>query len=498
MTQCGRSISLPIVVSSGTSLETPTTTATEPRGVGFLGQAAVVLAAGTGLLPWLWEIPFTQSVLCFLQIAITVSGLIRSVAPLRPTAMIAFGFTFSWLGVAPIYQLSHGLAAWGDSEVLYTPEVEFALVLNVLAAAAMYFGFFSTGRAGRHVSPAGPDEERSPRRIYPALFLLACLALTPRAIAANGGLGALFSSRSDRSVIRAAQGLTTDQAGGLAVALVSYLPTALAVAAAYLLVLRLRPQVRAGGLGGASVLDAAMFCVAIFLMAVFANPFTNTRAIAASAFAPLAILILQPRSARAGRYMLAVVLAATFVAYPLANVFRDGEGVQVDGFDVFASVDFDGFQQVINSEFFVDDSGHSWGHYSSSAALYFVPRAIWNGKADPASIDVAANRGYWFTNLSLPFHAEMYVEFGIVGMVLIVFWLARLGRRLDWAWLTDPRSTAGLLAPYVAVSTLLILRGPLGSLVPVYLTTAGLIFLGVRRQQTTAGASKPAGVGIRR
>ena len=76
------------------------------------------------------------------------------------------------------------------------------------------------------------------------------------------------------------------------------------------------------------------------------------------------------------------------------------------GAEAFATPDFDGFQQIVNAMVFSEDVGHSLGHYTSSALLFFVPRSLWEGKATPASIDVAEHRGYEFTNLSLPLPAE--------------------------------------------------------------------------------------------
>lgn len=459
-------------------------------GTGSLVRVGAAIAIATVALSlWLWEIPALEATLCLLQVALAAGGFAKALYPVRLTAMVAFGFSLSWLGVAPIYQISHHAAAWGDDSIVRSSDVVLALVLNVLFTGALLVGFYL------RPSSKPPALERDSGwmlgRLLPALYLLGCLALTPRALAANGGLSGMFSSRSSRSEFRAGEGLTTEQAGGLAVALISHLPTALAVASAYLLLVRLRVQAPArGGWSRVLLVDGVLFALALGLVAIFANPFSSTRAIAATAIAPLIILLLQPRSRRAGRYVAAVVVLATFLAYPVANIFRGAEAGTDSGFAVLATEDFDGFQQVVNSIDFARDEGHSLGHYLLSAGLYFVPRSMWEGKADPASIDVATHRGYWFTNLSLPFHAEMFVEFGIVGMVLVVFLVARLGRRMDVAWQAAPLSSAGLLAPYAAVASLLVIRGPLGSLAPVFLTTAGLILLGVRRRpapSVTAG-----------
>ena len=56
---------------------------------------------------------------------------------------------------------------------------------------------------------------------------------------------------------------------------------------------------------------------------------------------------------------------------------------------------------------------------------------------------------------------------------------------MDTQWLLSPDSRAALV-PYASLAMLGVLRGPLGSNAPVYLTTLGLLFLGV---QTIRGST---------
>jgi hypothetical protein len=196
--------------------------------------------------------------------------------------------------------------------------------------------------------------------------------------------------------------------------------------------------------------------------------------------------------------MAVAALLATLVAYPAANRFQGTEQAgAAQGLDVLASKDFDGFQQSINTVSFVDDLGHAYGTYTLSGVLYFVPRSVWPEKERPASIDVAARRGYLFTNLSLPLHAEMYLDFGPVGMALAMFLAASAGRRCDLDWAAGVRSRAGLMAPYACLATLSIIRGPIGANGPVYLTNLGLIALGLllarnSRVDTTTASKRPS------
>jgi hypothetical protein len=307
-----------------------------------------------------------------------------------------------------------------------------------------------------------------------------CLALAPRAIAAaGGGLGSMFQSRADRVQALRGSGLTIDQSGGVGVALVSILPSALATAATYLALIRVVNQLRRGPARELMALDLLLALVGIALAVVFANPFVNTRALSVAALGSLVLVAVRPRSGRAGVITAAVAVFGTLIAYPAANYFRGSPVAYRTGFEALSGQDFDGFQQVINTMTFVSDLGHSWGRYSFSGSLYFVPRAVWEGKASPASLDVARHRGYAFINLSEPLHAEFYLDFGILGMCAALLALTLLARRCDTAWLWHSGSRVAMLAPYACLAAVSMIRGPIGSNGPVYLTNLALIGLGL-------------------
>ena len=121
---------------------------------------------------------------------------------------------------------------------------------------------------------------------------------------------------------------------------------------------------------------------------------------------------------------------------------------------------------MINTVTMVDAKGHADGVHVISGALFFVPRSLWTGKATPASMEVARARGYWFIDLSLPLPAELYLDLGWVGLIVISFGIGAVWRRLDHSWRAGGR--AAIIASYLAVAQIGLIRGPLGSLVPVY------------------------------
>lgn len=429
-----------------------------------------------------WNVPDAlEALLIGIGIVLSAAGIMRSwLHGLQPVAAAFYMFWLAWLGIPPAVQLALQRVPWNDTAILLDrPTMLLALVLLDLALLATMLGQ-ALGRAG-HRLPAVPAAARGPVRGWVLLLLLVGLAVVaPHAISVNGGIGTFFSSRTERGQVIAAAGADVASAGGVAEALVLVLPGALAVTSALLALERILS--RAPRAAWVKVLDAVALLVGLGAVAVFANPISNTRFIGVTGIGALAIALLRPRSKRAGGVFVLIGLVAVLVLYPFANNFR-GDGVSdTSTVDVgtYATIDFDGFQQVINTIHYVADLGPTGGRYIASAVLFLLPRATWEGKSVPASLDVAAHANYTFTNLSEPIPAELYLEFGwagvILGMVLVGYFIGRADR----AWLERPEGKLARYVPYLSVAVLGFLRGPLGAQVPVYLTVLGLLFIALR------------------
>lgn len=446
-------------------------------------------------LPWIWEVPSRQqAALVLAQLLVCSAGVVSGfVHGLRPVRTVFFAFLFSWLGVGPLYQLSHRQLAWGDTALLDSTErVTAALALTLLATFTALAAMLCVD--ARSTAPLSRSAVRRVeiRPFVPWSYLLTLVALSPYVIVANGGIGVFFTSRDERVDVLSAAGVSVASSGGALVGLLSLLPAALSVAAAHLFVLHSRVRSSQVGWRRIGLADLAGLVVAIGGMAIYANPLSQTRFISIAAFGSVALAALAPRSRRAGQRFAVLLAVAVLAVYPLSQVIGStAEQRAVDPLTVFASQDFDGFQQVINSLIFVEDLGHSDGLYTVSALLFAVPRSLWTGKATPASIDVAAHRDYWFTNLSLPLHAELYIDVGVLGMLLIVALLGWVFARVDHAWVHTPGTLGAFVAPYLALTQLGVLRGPLGSLAPVWIPVLVLLIFGVRRVRSSAPVRPP-------
>ncbi len=412
-----------------------------------------------------------------LSAVIALTGAIQSAAHgLRPAAAAFYVFWFAWLGVGPIAQLTLGRVAWNDTRALADP----AAVRLALALTALAIAFFAIGDLATRAWPRRPAPE-SRASIRPAVHMLIVVALA--AVGLNTmrmlGLDSFFGTRSQRAGALDAAGGSLSDAGGVVYALYTVLPAGLAIAATLLGVYRLQQSWL--GLARAKMTELALLAVGAIGLLVFANPLSQTRFIALLAFGSLAIAVIRPRSPRAGLVFLAAGATATLLVYPLANIFRRGSLSSAGlAADTFVSPDFDGFQQVVNTLSYVQTHGLAAGHHLVSALLFFVPRSIWPDKATIASSEIATHAGYRFTNLSLPVHAELYLQFGFVGLAAGMVLLGMLAARVDSAWLHAPFSKWALLAPIVAMAMFGVLRGPLGAQVPAYLPAILMLLVAIR------------------
>jgi len=413
--------------------------------------------------------PLASGVLAEATVLLSFWGLTTSVVHgARINQLVFWAFTLSWLGVAPLYQLYVGEVAWGDYTVLkLTDAVQASQVLVLVSLVAFLVGSRAAPGVTEHRSRL--DTSKMGKAAF--LVIVAAGFLLPMAASASGGLANLFASRQERAASFAVENFDVASGGGAALGFVKLLPAALATVGCYFAVLVVREEIRSRRGLNWRMARLALVVAGLTALAIYSNPIANSRFISFAAILASVIAAWQPRTSRSGFILAMVSLVGVLFVYPIAFALRKTRGLStLETFTLkdWAGPDFDGFQQWVNTVLFVEENGYSWGSTILSAMFFFVPRSIWPGKEIPASITIAESRSYEFTDLSLPVSAEFYLNFGFVGLVIGMFVLGRIWARLDVAWLRSPDSLAGVLAPLVATQQFGLVRGPLGSLAPVF------------------------------
>jgi hypothetical protein len=185
------------------------------------------------------------------------------------------------------------------------------------------------------------------------------------------------------------------------------------------------------------------------------------------------VLILFPRGTNAFRTLLLLGVAASLVLFPFADRFRyvnaDSNSRANRGVvETLATKDYDQMNMVVNTVTYVREAaGHTYGRQASGALLFWVPRSSWETKPIDTGTEVALYIGTVNTNLSEPLWAELWIDFGIAGMLLGFLLLGYLLRRGDrWYAGAVERgrrvTTVGMIAiPVIAGYEAILLRGSL-------------------------------------
>jgi glycosyltransferase involved in cell wall biosynthesis len=403
----------------------------------------------------------------------TISGVFA------PVAITFWAFVAIWVGFAPLLQIRDGILPWKDKPL--PQHYVTAQIILMLAVLAFWFGYTRPA-----VKTAPRPRRRSLVTVEKATLITAAATfLAAICIPLTGGLMVRFTTRDELKAALAEAGITgrPDQA---LVGLLSTLPAAAAVVALMLCLLCWRGRLYTGTVSKRALTIATVAAAVLNIIynnPLSANRFTSFSVVLAAGFALVKVDKQWFRTA----FSLTMIVGLA-VLYPLANLFRNDKS-RADlriGFSAYYTYDFDGFQQTVNAVDYVDAHGHTWGYHLISALLFWVPRSIWKDKAIAAGNVVAANRGYRFQNLSLPFWAEVFVEFTLVGVVIVFFLYGLVARRADRAIRGQALGLATVFAVLFGACQIGLLRGPLGAQIPFVGAAFALALVGLLGWRGTA------------
>lgn len=195
-------------------------------------------------------------------------------------------------------------------------------------------------------------------------------------------------------------------------------------------------------------LDGTAYVMCLLLV-VLVSPVGISRSLAGALYVPLFILVFFPRFM--GKYsILSIVIFLIVVAAPVADVFRlihQAEGInllQNFNFDYFFAGHFDAFHNLVQV---VELNFSSKGWQVIGALLFWIPRSIWPGKPVGTNFEFAEFAGFRSENISFSLPAELFADFGVVGVIFGMFIFGVVYKRLDNV-LSKPQK-AGSLAAYI-------------------------------------------------
>ena len=167
---------------------------------------------------------------------------------------------------------------------------------------------------------------------------------------------------------------------------------------------------------------------------------------------------------RKNMFILAI-LVGIFVLFPIMDNFRYYNGRVSLSFDLeyLDSMNYDASQQFMAV---VQKDIVTFGRQLLGVLLFFVPRSIWPAKPIGSGAMMAVNE-FAFSNISMPFWGEGYVNFGWIGVLVFDLFLAFLSIKLDRKyWGRQNRKGQSVVDGYYLIlcsALFFILRGDLMS-----------------------------------
>lgn len=225
--------------------------------------------------------------------------------------------------------------------------------------------------------------------------------------------------------------------------------------------------------------------LSIICLFICVNPISSPRYVFGTVL--LAFLASIGAFSSLGKFRVGAIAAIFGMVYlfPIADMFRSSltpNAKSQNPFEAMLSGDFDSWSQITNSVEYVATYGHTWGSQMLGVLFFWVPRSVWADKPIDTGSLLADFKLYGFRNLSAPLWGELMVNGGWVVLVLGMFLVGVVIRRLDLTTELSMRSGAlpGVLGSILPFYLLLLLRGSLLQSM-AYLSVILVAYVFVRR-----------------
>lgn len=259
-------------------------------------------------------------------------------------------------------------------------------------------------------------------------------------------------------------------------------------------------------LGSSRLAALPPLLLVVILLAVARNPFNAPRFMLLAVWGPVMLALYGGRVPAAWFYV-AGLLALT-ILFPILDITTrlglDGVGdlsdISVVGnfFDI-PSVDV--FDMAVHAVRFMSAHDQMWGEKLGAILLFFVPRAVWPGKPVVGGLDVGnelfAAGMYGTPNLSFFIGCDLYMDFGFAGVALggvVAAMLLRLVLIAEWGVFGG----VSLSRILIASSLPILLRGPVGAVLPLFVCQVAIVLALSRRVRDKVSSVLPDRERLRR
>ena len=175
----------------------------------------------------------------------------------------------------------------------------------------------------------------------------------------------------------------------------------------------------------------------------------------------LPVLLTVAGWARKRNVFSVILVGGLLIAMPLLNQFRHYEGGSLEiglDFSQFEELHFDAFSMFMRV---VKDDIITYGNQFLGSVLFFIPRSVWPDKPVGSGCYVADLSDLSFSNISMPFLGEGFINWGYPGLI---FFIVLISYYCSWFdknyWETENNSGHYRIKYLILMSLLLfMLRG---------------------------------------
>lgn len=207
--------------------------------------------------------------------------------------------------------------------------------------------------------------------------------------------------------------------------------------------------------------------ILLFIAILGASPTALSRFATASLYMSIIFLVIW-RKKYQGIHSVNLMLFGFVFIFPLLDFFRYFSGwaslVFTPNLEFYSQGHFDAYQLFVRA---INSDIVTYGYQLLGALLFFVPRSIWPEKPIGTGSFLSNKIGLSFDNISMTFWGEGYINFGWIGLLVFILFMAVFTAKLDKTfWIINCKSS-NTLFPLVYVQLIglvfFIMRGDLMS-----------------------------------
>lgn len=217
--------------------------------------------------------------------------------------------------------------------------------------------------------------------------------------------------------------------------------------------------------------------ILISLFFWFKNPFTDKRNALGPIYLAL-IFLFYPRILKSNIKTLSILFFSMIIIFPLIAMITHSDASfseiynkpsiiidQMKGGGIltaFNTLNYDAFSNIGVTIDYVNKYGFSYGYQFIGGLFFFIPRIIWVNKPLSSGQLIGEylidDYGFSFSNLSNSLVSESFINFGIIGVVVIPIILAFVIIHMI-KWLKGDNYLKKIMAFYFAMHLIFLLRG---------------------------------------